>query len=56
MKIVDIDTTNPVDHVVFGDELVRLSDSAIHALSLNAQALAFHGECTAAAPAEDTAA
>jgi hypothetical protein len=56
VKILDFDTTNPVDQVVFGDELVPLSDAAIHALSLNAQALAFHDEPTAAAAAEPAAA
>jgi hypothetical protein len=55
VKILDFDTTNPVEHIVFGDELVPLSDAAIHALSLNAQALAFHGEPTAPAPAEPAA-
>jgi hypothetical protein len=56
VKIPDFDTTNSVDHVVSGDELVPLSGSAIHALSLNAEALAFHGMCTAAAHAEAAAA
>jgi hypothetical protein len=38
--ITDFDTSQRVEHVVFGDELVALSDAAIHALSINAQLLA----------------
>ncbi len=40
MKIIDFDTPDRVEHVVFGDELVPLTAEAIHALSLNAQLLA----------------
>jgi hypothetical protein len=40
VKIIDFDTSDRVEHVVFGDELVPLTDAAIHALSVNAQLLA----------------
>ncbi len=48
MKIIDFDTPDRVEHVVFGDELVPLTAEAIHALSLNAQLLAI-GETVRAA-------
>ena len=53
MKIIDFDTPDRVEHVVFGDELVPLNAEAIHALSFNAQLLAI-GE-TAQATGEPAA-
>ena len=40
MTITDFNAADGVEHVVFGDELVPLTDAAIHALSINAQLLA----------------
>lgn len=40
VTITDFDTADLVGHVVFGDELVPLTDAAIRALSINAQLLA----------------
>jgi hypothetical protein len=40
VTITDFDTPARVEHAVFGDELVPLTDAAIHALSINAQLLA----------------
>ena len=56
VKIIDFDTPDRVEHVVFGDELVPLTAEAVHALSLNAQLLA-SGETIRAArvPNEPTA-
>jgi hypothetical protein len=54
VTITDFDTSDRVEHVVFGNELVPLADAAIHALSVNAQLLAL-GEDSRAAASETAA-
>jgi hypothetical protein len=40
LTITDFETSDRVEHAVFGGELVPLTDAAIRALSLNAELLA----------------